>query len=196
MPKRRVPVSLRKPGQPPAPESGASGESSSASEAVVNPGVVDPRVVNPSEVDPRAGDPVRAVPHVATAEAFVNGVADPPERPVSGIPPVPSDGWLKHGSLGHGPEGYREITLYLPDQLVRELLQYCLEHNIEMSRMVTRAIQQYFQAGRVLEQGVSAAARLLLSELARWARTLLGGQGLGGQKRRGESVSTASAAAS
>jgi hypothetical protein len=124
-------------------------------------------------------EPAPLEPH--TAEAFVNGAAAALERAATELPPAQLQALLQRG-----PAGYRELTLYLPEKLAQELALHCLEHNLDMNRLVASAVQFHLsgaplaapepqrRAGDVPAPGetLTVAARALLGELAEWVRTV------------------------
>jgi len=208
MPKKRVGVSLRKPSQ--APE--AAAEAVAAPSELVATEVVA-RAADSAAIDSAAASV--ATPAAAASErpsdivalrkspapeetkaieAFVNGAAEAFEKAATELPPARLAEVLRRG-----PEGYRELVLYLPEKLAQDLSLHCLEHNLDMSRLVAAAIEQHLAsigvAGSVsvtAPVGVSAhvenrraddvapsnegllslAARVLMSELAAWARAV------------------------
>jgi len=200
-----VGVSLRKPSRAPetVPESAAA-PSDVAPRAAAAPEPAAPgapvesataSVARASDAAPseRPSDIVAlrepAAPAEAKAiEAFVNGAAGAFEKAASEIPPARLAEVLRRG-----PEGYRELVLYLPEKLAQELSLHCLEHDLDMSRLVASAIEQHlartagvapaplatpFQGRRAddpapVNEGVlSLAARVLMGELAAWARAV------------------------
>jgi hypothetical protein len=212
MPKKRVGVSLRKPS--PAPE--AAAEPVATPNELVAPDVVartgsaaiDSAAMSditaserPSDVAPseRPSDIVAlrespAPEETKAIEAFVNGAAEAFEKAATELPPARLAEVLRRG-----PEGYRELVLYLPEKLAQDLSMHCLEHNLDMSRLVAAAIEQHLTGVGVgasvsvtAPVGVSAhvenrraddvapsnegllslAARVLMSELAAWARAV------------------------
>lgn len=196
MPKKRVGVSLRKPS--PAPESAAPSPEASVS-AVAAPvaaaegsgGPVfaasaalqgalahgNAAVALDREPEMMLREPAPLEPH--TAEAFVNGAAAALERAATELPPAQLQALLQRGL-----EGYRELTLYLPEKLAQELALHCLEHNLDMNRLVATAVQLHLsgapatatepqrRASDVPAHGetITIAARALLGELAEWVR--------------------------
>jgi hypothetical protein len=125
-------------------------------------------------------------------EAFVNGAAAAIDKVATAIPSARLAELLQRGF-----EGYRELVLYLPEKLAQRLSLHCLEHNLDMSRLVATAIEQHlngatsaapFEARRgndapANEGLLSLAARLLMGELAAWAR------GVWVRRRSGSAVS-------
>lgn len=201
MPKKRVGVSLRKPS--PAPESAASSTEAPASalEAPVSAAAAPPAApvfmasaafdgalahgnaavaldlapeLLPSESAPAPLEP-------RTAEAFVNGAAAALERAASELPAA-----QLRALLQRGPDGYRELTLYLPEKLAQELALHCLEHDLDMNRLVASAVQFHLSGAPVAApepqrragdvpanaETLTVAARALLGELAEWVRTV------------------------
>jgi hypothetical protein len=210
MPKKRVGVSLRKPS--PAPESAQpSSEASVSAVAAPASAVAAPGSAAQGSAAQGSGAPVFAAtaalegamahgnaavaldlqpeamlrepsplePHAA--EAFVNGAAAALERAATELPPAQLQALLQRG-----PEGYRELTLYLPEKLAQELALHCLEHNLDMNRLVANAVQLHLSGapsatpepqGRTSDMPapgdtLTVAARALLGELAEWVRTV------------------------
>lgn len=199
MPKKRVGVSLRKPSPQPAPETVTESipAPSDGVEVVSREAVVD----SAASAVVMSGDPVvserpsdivalrEAAPEPAPAEkkaieAFVSGTAAAFEKATAEIPPARLADVLRRG-----PAGYRELVLYLPEKLAQELSLHCLEHNLDMSRLVASAIEAQLNGASapsfsapiearraedapVNEGLLSLAARVLLGELAAWARTV------------------------
>jgi len=143
-----VGVTLRKPS--PAPESGA--------------GPTEIRIA-----DAPVGDTVKAPVEQRTIEAFVNGAAVALENAASELPTARLEALLKRGA-----EGFRELTVYLPEKLARELSLHCRDHNLDMNRLVEAAVRQHLDGAHLPanERGVGVAARALLEDLAQWARAL------------------------
>lgn len=194
MPKKRVGVSLRKPS--PAPE--AVPESAAVA--------VD-TVARVSSPEPSAAASVARVADSApsreatagleatTIEAFVNGAAAAIEKAASEIPPAQLEDMLRRG-----PEGYRELTIYLPEALALKLSAHCLEHDVDLSRLVASAVERHLSGVAVephrvgeapsRERAIAIAARALLLDLADWVRTAWT------TRRRGFASRTASVSAS
>ena len=187
MTKKRVGVSLRKPS--PAPE------------AVPQPAEVAVAVCSlSSEAEPSAAESafLREATtglEATTIEAFVNGAAAAIEKAATEIPAAKLVDILERG-----PEGYRELTLYLPEELARKLSAHCLERNIDLSRLVASAVEQHLsgfaveqrRAGDALssERALVIAARALLLDVAERVRSAWA------TRRRGWSLRSASVTAS
>lgn len=161
MPKKRVGVSLRKPS--PTPEASVESEFDVVTRVADALGVDGAR-----SADEALQAPASAVTASSDAvvEAFVNGAA-------AALESSASDGQSAklQDLLQRGPEGYRELTVYLPEALARELSLYCLRHSLDMNRLVAAAVEQHLRgAGASNERRLRQTARLLLDELAAWAR--------------------------
>jgi hypothetical protein len=145
MPKKRAAVSLRKPS--PAPEAP----------------VVD------AELESQRALPDTLIPpsDARTVEAFVNGAAAALEQAASEIPSA-----KLHELLGRGPAGYRELTVYLPEELARELSAHCLRQGLDLSRVIAAAIEQHLHGASSRERRIAALARLLVGDLAQWLRNV------------------------
>lgn len=191
MPKKRVGVSLRKPS--PAPETiresaaiPAAPSDIVASDAAIDPSAVmmsgDAASERPSDIVAlREAAPAPAPGEAKAIEAFVNGAVAAIDKVATAIPSARLTEILQRGF-----EGYRELVLYLPEKLAERLSLHCLEHNLDMNRLVATAIEQHLngassaapvearRAGEVpANEGLlSLAARLLMGELAAWARAV------------------------
>jgi hypothetical protein len=123
---------------------------------------------------PEAAEPV-------VVEAFVNGAAAALERAAGELPAA-----RLRELLQRGDDGYRELTLFLPEKLAQELSLHCLEHNLDMNRLVASAVRLHLQGApaptvpepqprldaEASNDGLlSLAARALLNELRDWVRT-------------------------
>jgi hypothetical protein len=117
-------------------------------------------------------------PEPVVVEAFVNGAVAALENAASSLPAAKLQNLLQRG-----PEGYRELTLYLPEKLAQELSLHCLEHNLDMNRLVAHAVEQLLKGelpapqrrvsdAPANESVLSVAARALLAELGEWVRTM------------------------
>jgi hypothetical protein len=206
MPKKRVGVSLRKPS--PAPETIPEPAAAPAisADAVASDAVIDsaPSTVvmsrdaaaseRPSDIVAlREAAPPPAPAEAKAIEAFVNGAAAAIDKAATAIPSARLAEVLQRGF-----EGYRELVLYLPEKLAQRLSLHCLEHGLDMSRLVATAIEQHLNGAtsaaaaearrgndaRANEGLLSLAARLLMGELAAWAR------GVWVRRRSASSVST------
>jgi hypothetical protein len=178
MPRKRAGVSLRKPS--PAPETPAPETSIPESVAAESSLPVGTPAVARAAAEPPAAAlsplvaavPVAAVPlPAATVEAFVSGAAAAAiETAANGIPSAKLRDLLKRG-----PEGYRELSVYLPEPLVRELSLYCMEHDIEMNRLVATAVEQHLRGAPVArgDRHAASPARTALADLSRWIREFL-----------------------
>jgi len=156
-----VAVSLRKPS--PAPEAAAD--------------------TNPLGVVARIGasDPLTAPVEAATIEAFVSGVAAALEQAVS---EAPSPQQL----MQRGPDGHRELTLYLPEKLAQDLSVHCAAHHLDLNELLASLVERHLNgADSRLRDRLGAAARALLGDVARRVRSLV-------VSRRGVWVSVPSAA--
>jgi hypothetical protein len=205
MPKKRVGVTLRKPS--PAPESAAGSSSAplpassvSASSAVPSSGAASHPVMNPAlSGQALAGHAIAgntalaedsmldvavvpAPPEPKRVEAFVQGAAAALEQAASAIPTAKLRELLQRGI-----EGYRELVLYLPEKLAQELSLHCLQHNLDMNRLVASLVEQHLTGVSAAQQrraedptasasSLRATARGLLLELAQWMRAVLASQ--------------------
>jgi hypothetical protein len=124
--------------------------------------------------EPVAAAPVapmtQAVPETMSIETFVNGAAAALERAVGDVPQAKLVELLERG-----PAGYRELTVYLPEQLARDLSLHSMDRNLDMNRLVALALERVLDgaAGRLDRARIAAIARALLTHLARRARGVL-----------------------
>jgi hypothetical protein len=118
-------------------------------------------------------------------EAFVSGAAAALERAVGDVPQAKLLELLERG-----PAGYRELTVYLPEQLARDLSLHCMDRNLDMNRLVASALARHLDAMpmKLDRHRVAAIARALIAHLARRARGVL-------LSRRGWKAGAATAAA-
>ncbi|MET0414044.1 MAG: hypothetical protein ABW217_22230 [Polyangiaceae bacterium] len=161
MPKKRVGVSLRKSSAPETSTntSDAASPQSDVRELAPQPSLVESAVL----IAPRNAE------DAASVEAFVNGAALAIEQVASTIPTAKLEELRRRG-----PEGYRELTIYLPDALAERLSVHCLEHNVDLSRLIAAALEQYLRgespaaASVKSERALRAVARELLADIAAW----------------------------
>jgi phytoene dehydrogenase-like protein len=192
MPKKRVGVSLRKPS--PAPETVPESAAIPAvpSDVVASDAAIDPSTVvmsgdaaaseRPSDIIAlREAAPAPSPGEAKAIEAFVNGAVAAIDKVATAIPSARLAEVLQRGF-----EGYRELVLYLPEKLAERLSLHCLEHNVDMSRLVATAIDQHLNGASSAapvearraddaptnEGLLSLAARLLMGERAAWARAV------------------------
>ena len=147
MPKKRVAVSLRKPS--PAPEAAAD--------------------TNPLGVVARVGasDPMTAPVEAATIEAFVSGVAEALEQAVS-------EAASPQTLAQRGPDGHRELTLYLPEKLAHDISMHCEVHHLDMNQLIATLVERHLSGAEAsVRQRLSAAARALLVDVARRVQALV-----------------------
>lgn len=178
MAKKRATVSLRKPS--PAPDVEAPVTPAPAVEETPVSAVAvsmvgsqpEPVTVAPSAPPtPAASVPLApAAPEVMSIEAFVSGAAAALERAVGDVPQAKLLELLERG-----PEGYRELTVYLPEQLARDLSLHCMDRNLDMNRLVASALARHLDAlpARLDRRRIAAIARALLAHLAQRARGVL-----------------------
>lgn len=163
MPKKRVGVSLRKSSAPDAANraNAATSPESDVRELAPQASLVESAVL----IAPRSAE------DAASVEAFVNGAALAIEQVASTMPLAKLEEMRRRG-----PEGYRELTVYLPEALAERLSVHCVEHNVDLSRLIAAALEQYLRGESAVpssarSQGaLRAVARELLSEIAAWVR--------------------------
>jgi hypothetical protein len=148
MAKKRSAVSLRKPS--PAPD------------AEVLP--TQPETTQMAIVGIRDGAP--AAQQAMTVEAFVSGAADALEKAVGDVPPAKLLELLERG-----PAGYRELTVYLPQQLARALSLHCMQRDLDMNRLVAGALERHLLGSTHFDKRrLARAARELLVQLSQRAQ--------------------------
>jgi hypothetical protein len=195
MPKKRVGVSLRKPS--PAPDAVPASPGAPTAPTPIAPAAISPTAIAPStdsvavygaaavafDLGPAPSSHEAATPlEPVVVDAFVNGAAAALEKAASELPAA-----RLQNLISRGPDGYRELTLYLPEKLAQELALHCLEHDLDMNRLVARAVQQILEAPAqrpesewrqrtddtpVHDSLLSVVARSLLAELGDWVRTV------------------------
>jgi hypothetical protein len=167
MAKRRATVSLRKPS--PAPEVEAPATATPAVEAAVSPVAMVSK--EPEPVIPAPSAPVvAAAPEVMSIETFVSGAAAALERAVGDVPQA-----RLLELMERGPAGYRELTVYLPEQLAREFSLHCMDRNLDMNRLVAAALERLLDSApaKLDKHRMAAIARALIAHLAQRARGML-----------------------
>lgn len=206
MPKKRVGVSLRKPSAPErAPKSAQIPAASDASvaatvdtvalEATVHEAAISDAAVSDAAISDAAAhqaapiDSFQAVAlqsseasqaveaqSVTSVDAFVNGAAVALQQAASEVPAEKLDTMLERG-----PEGYRELTIYLPEALAEALSVYCRENGIELSKLVASAVEHHLNAAKTAlnaalasnDSVLAVAARSLIGDLRGWVRAVL-----------------------
>jgi len=176
MPKKRVGVSLRKPS--PAPEVAATStdapiastsEAASVSTAASVETVLREGLVESAPVTQAAPLQVQVI------EAFVNGANLALEAAATVIPTAKLEELLERGR-----EGFKELTLYLPEKLAEKLSLHCREHNLDLSELVATLVENHLNppvvepavAAVPNERALAIAARGLLVDLAGWVRAV------------------------
>jgi hypothetical protein len=78
-------------------------------------------------------------PQPANIDAFVSGenTAPPAPAPVAKAAITSPDPLLKHGS-----REYREMTLYLPAEVAKDLAFFCIDHKRDVNTVVADAVTQ------------------------------------------------------
>lgn len=151
MARKRSAVSLRKPS--PAPDAEA---------LLTATDTLQVALVGTREAAPAAPAPQQAM----TLEAFVSGAAEALEKAVGEVPEAKLLELLERG-----PAGYRELTVYLPQQLARDLSRHCLQRDIDMNRLVAAALERHLGGrGTFDKRQLTRAARALLLQLAQRAQ--------------------------
>ncbi|MEO8184930.1 MAG: hypothetical protein ABI895_39485 [Deltaproteobacteria bacterium] len=115
-------------------------------------------------VGTRAAAP--AVQEAMTVEAFVSVAAEALEKAVGEVPPAKLLELLERG-----PAGYRELTVYLPQQLARDLSLHCMQRDLDLNRLVAAALERHLSGGTSFDKRrLAQAARVLLEHLSQRAR--------------------------
>lgn len=181
MAKRRATVSLRKPS--PAPEVEAPAPEAEPITEVARVGS-EPAAVTAAVASAPVPPPA---PEVMSIETFVSGAAAALERAIGEVPQA-----RLMELLERGPAGYRELTVYLPEQLARELSLHCMDRNLDMNRLVASALERLLDGApaKLDRHRIAAIARGLLAHLAQRARGIL----LSRRGWRGNAVTPAAAA--
>ena len=168
MAKRRATVSLRKPS--PAPEI----EAPEKPQVAVEQAAVSVVAMAGSEPEPVTAAPsapvTPAAPEVMSIETFASGAAAALERAVGDLPQA-----RLLELMERGPAGYRELTVYLPEQLAREFSLHCMDRNLDMNRLVASALERLLDAAptKLDKHRIAAIARALITHLAQRARGML-----------------------
>jgi len=148
MAKKRSAVSLRKPS--PAPDAEALLTQTDTTQVAI--------------VGTRDGAP--AGQEAMTVEAFVSGAAEALEKAVGDVPPAKLLELLERG-----PAGYRELTVYLPQELARDLSLHCMQRDLDMNRLVAAALERHLDGRAHFDKKwLALAARALLVHLSQRAR--------------------------
>ena len=98
----------------------------------------------------------------ADVESFV--LSESPAVAPPAAAGVPQASWADE-SITLGARRYRELTLYLPSELVQSLSRYCLEQNLDLNRVIAQAAQKHIAAGEPSAQVVTW--QILLDALLR-----------------------------
>jgi hypothetical protein len=121
------------------------------------------------------GDPA-ASPVEKTIEDFVLGAVAAVEQAKSEMPVQQLQEILRRG-----PDGYRELTIYLPENLAEALLAHCKDNAIDLSKLIGTVVEQHLNAARAAVSAAVAsndsvlaiAARSLIGDLKGWVRSVL-----------------------
>jgi hypothetical protein len=188
MPKKRVGVSLRKPSAPErAPKSAEAVEATPidtlqvvALEADAASVVASIEMASSDAPAPLAAallvsDPA-ATPVEKTIEAFVLGAVAAVEQAKSEMPVEQLQDILRRG-----PEGYRELTIYLPENLAEALLAHCKDNALDLSKLIGTVVEQHLNAAKAAvsaavssnDSVLAIAARSLIGDLRGWVRSVL-----------------------
>jgi hypothetical protein len=162
MAKKRSAVSLRKPS--PAPDAEALlTQTDTATQA---DDTTQAETTQVAIVTREAAPVVPPVQEAMTVEAFVSGAAEALEKAVG---EVPAARLLE--LLERGPAGYRELTVYLPQQLARDLSLHCMQRDLDLNRLVAAALERHLGGSdRFDKRRLAQAARALLVHLAQRAQ--------------------------
>jgi hypothetical protein len=151
MAKKRSAVSLRKPS--PAPDA----------EALLTQ--TDTTLTDTTQVAIVGTRDAAPAQEAMTLEAFVSGAAEALEKAVGEVPP----GKLLE-LLERGPAGYRELTVYLPQELASDLSLHCQQRDLDLNHLVAAALQRHIGGAKFDKQRLALAARALLVHLSQRAR--------------------------
>jgi hypothetical protein len=80
---------------------------------------------------------LRKPPQPANIDAFVSGENTAPPAPVAKAAITSPDPLVKHGS-----REYREMTLYLPAEVAKNLAFFCIDHERDVNTVVAEAVTQ------------------------------------------------------
>jgi hypothetical protein len=122
-----------------------------------------PAPESPSEL---VGVESSELPRPEHINTFVSGAAAAIEKAAGALPPAELE------EVRRGPEGYRELTVYLPEALAERLKAFCLEQNLDLSRVIAAALDRYLSP-RMAKRALGITARRLLMDLAGWVRAAL-----------------------
>jgi hypothetical protein len=117
-----------------------------------------------------------ASPVEKTIEAFVLGAAAALEQAKNEAPAEKLEEILRRG-----PEGYRELTIYLPENLAEALLAHCKDNALDLSKLIGTVVEQHLNAARAAvsaavasnDSVLAVAARSLIGDLRGWVRSVL-----------------------
>jgi hypothetical protein len=73
-------------------------------------------------------------------DGFVAGESTPASAPAPTAGPRPIE---TPAEVQHGARNYREMTLYLPTEVARELSFYCMDRNCDLNRVVADAVSKH-----------------------------------------------------
>ena len=80
----------------------------------------------------------------ADIESFVASEPAAPLPPVAAVVPEPA---VAERAITHATRSYRELTLYLPSELVQRLSLYCIDHDLDLNRLIAEAASKHLDAG-------------------------------------------------
>jgi hypothetical protein len=104
----------------------------------------------------------------ADIETFVASASPAVPPPLAAVVPHAS---VADGAITLGARSYRELTLYLPSDLVQSLSRFCLEQNLDMNRVIAQALDKHMSPGEPSAQ--AATWKALLETLLREYRSKL-----------------------
>lgn len=106
-------------------------------------------------------------PHTsADIESFVSSTPGDAPTPLTAAPTPKAS--LAEAAFEHDARSYRELTLYLPNELARKLTLYCMEHDVDVNALVAAAVTRH------MEQAAQEAAMSWQVALDVLLRTLRG----------------------
>ena len=107
-------------------------------------------------------------PQPANIDAFVSGENTATPAPVAKAAITSPDPLVKHGS-----REYREMTLYLPAEVAKDLAFFCIDHKRDVNTVVAEAVTQLVDPEAARAKPVDVATPATVSAPAPLWRKLL-----------------------
>jgi len=82
----------------------------------------------------------------ADIETFVSSEPADTAQPAAASVPAPAaapQANVAQSTITHAARSFREVTVYLPAELVQSLARYCLERNLDMNRVLADALGKH-----------------------------------------------------